>query len=185
MTAKRRQTVELAFAVLPLERYFDVVVTSDMTERHKPDPAPVLAALELLGADAREAAFVGDSPFDIGAGKAAGVFTVGVAWGNIHPVERCSSRSRRDRPLAGGAPRCPLEASASRSASPSCASSVDHHLYRYHVLDDPEISDAEYDRLFDELEALEEEHPELVDARLADAARRRAALGQVPRRSST
>src|SRR3989440_644127 len=39
---------------------------------------------------------------------------------------------------------------------------VDHHLYRYHVLDEPEISDAEYDRLFDELKELEEEHPELV-----------------------
>ena len=37
-----------------------------------------------------------------------------------------------------------------------------HHLYRYHVLDDPEISDAEYDRLFDELQRLEEEHPELA-----------------------
>ncbi len=39
---------------------------------------------------------------------------------------------------------------------------VNHHLYRYHVLDEPEISDAEFDRLFDELQALEEEHPELV-----------------------
>lgn len=39
---------------------------------------------------------------------------------------------------------------------------VEHHNYRYHVLDDPEISDAEYDRLFDELKALEEEHPELI-----------------------
>src|SRR5881227_1310801 len=39
---------------------------------------------------------------------------------------------------------------------------VDHHLYRYHVLDEPEVSDAAYDRLFDELKALEEDHPELV-----------------------
>src|SRR3954449_10780095 len=39
---------------------------------------------------------------------------------------------------------------------------VDHHLHRYHVLDEPEISDAEYDRLFDELKALEEEHPDLI-----------------------
>jgi DNA ligase (NAD+) len=39
---------------------------------------------------------------------------------------------------------------------------LDHHLYRYHVLDDPEISDAEYDRLYDELVRLEDEHPELV-----------------------
>jgi DNA ligase (NAD+) len=39
---------------------------------------------------------------------------------------------------------------------------LDYHLYRYHVLDDPEISDAEFDRLYDELVALEEAHPELV-----------------------
>ena len=39
---------------------------------------------------------------------------------------------------------------------------VDHHLYRYHVLDDPEISDAEFDRLFDELKGLEQEHPDLI-----------------------
>ena len=39
---------------------------------------------------------------------------------------------------------------------------LDHHAYRYYVLDDPEVSDAEYDRLYDELAALEEAHPELV-----------------------
>jgi len=39
---------------------------------------------------------------------------------------------------------------------------VDYHLYRYHVLDDPEIPDAEFDRLFDELLELEREHPELA-----------------------
>jgi DNA ligase (NAD+) len=39
---------------------------------------------------------------------------------------------------------------------------VDHHMYRYHVLDDPEVSDAEFDRLFDELKALEDENPDLV-----------------------
>jgi DNA ligase (NAD+) len=39
---------------------------------------------------------------------------------------------------------------------------LNHHLYRYHVLDDPEISDAEYDRLYDELKVLEEEYPDLI-----------------------
>src|SRR5437867_12082784 len=39
---------------------------------------------------------------------------------------------------------------------------LDHHSYRYHVLDDPEVSDAEYDALMRELTALEAEHPELV-----------------------
>jgi len=38
---------------------------------------------------------------------------------------------------------------------------VDYHLYRYHVLDEPEISDEEFDRLWDDLLALEREHPEL------------------------
>ena len=88
VTAKRRRTVDLAFSLLPLERYFDTVVTAEQTKQHKPHPEPVLAALERLGSSPDEAAFVGDSPFDMGAGKAAGVFTVAVSWGKIHPVER-------------------------------------------------------------------------------------------------
>lgn len=39
---------------------------------------------------------------------------------------------------------------------------IHYHNHRYHVLDDPEIADAEYDALFDELLALEADHPELV-----------------------
>ena len=39
---------------------------------------------------------------------------------------------------------------------------IDYHAYRYYVLDDPEIGDDQYDALFNELKALEEEHPELV-----------------------
>ncbi|MDX9740155.1 MAG: NAD-dependent DNA ligase LigA [Gammaproteobacteria bacterium] len=38
---------------------------------------------------------------------------------------------------------------------------IDYHNYRYYVLDDPEITDADYDRLMRELIALEESHPEL------------------------
>lgn len=39
---------------------------------------------------------------------------------------------------------------------------INHHNYRYYVLDDPEVPDAEYDRLFRELQTLEEQHPVLV-----------------------
>jgi pyrophosphatase PpaX len=88
VTAKRRRTVELAFAVLPIEQYFDVVVTTESTERHKPHPDPVLHALTALDTARDEAAFVGDSPWDVEAGKAARVFTIAVAWGKIHPEER-------------------------------------------------------------------------------------------------
>jgi len=88
VTAKRRRTVDLAFAVLDLEPYFGAVVTAEDTERHKPDPEPVREALARLGSKAADAAFVGDSPFDVAAGKAAGVFAVGVSWGGLHSEER-------------------------------------------------------------------------------------------------
>src|SRR3712207_6684408 len=88
VTAKRRVGVDLAFDVLPIGHLFGAVVTAEDTERHKPDPEPVLRALERLGADPAESAFVGDSPFDVGAGKAAGIFSVGVSWGGLHAEER-------------------------------------------------------------------------------------------------
>jgi pyrophosphatase PpaX len=87
VSAKRRPTVEIAFAAAGIADFFDVVVGSDATERHKPDPDPILHALGLLGAEPRDAAYVGDSPFDAAAAKAAGVFAVAVAWGGIHRVE--------------------------------------------------------------------------------------------------
>jgi len=88
VTAKRRTTVELAFAKVPLGHLFETVVGGDETERHKPDPAPLRLALERLGAGPNEAAYVGDAPFDIQAAKAAGLFSVAVAWGGIHARER-------------------------------------------------------------------------------------------------
>jgi len=89
VTAKRHRTVDLALARFPaLASSFDVVVAHEDTERHKPDPEPVLLAVEKLGGSPEEAAYVGDSPFDIGAAKAAGVFAIAVGWGGIHPDER-------------------------------------------------------------------------------------------------
>lgn len=41
---------------------------------------------------------------------------------------------------------------------------IEQHNHRYYVLDDPVISDAEYDQLFRELQALEAQHPELVSS---------------------
>ncbi len=89
VTAKRHRTVGLAvdrFAALASA--FDVVVAFEDTNRHKPDPEPVLLAVEKLGGTPGEAVYVGDSPFDIGAAKAAGVFSVAVGWGGIHSEER-------------------------------------------------------------------------------------------------
>jgi pyrophosphatase PpaX len=84
VTAKRRTSVDLAFAHLPIAHFFDTVVGGDDTELHKPHPAPLLLGLERLGAEAADAAYVGDSPYDMQAAKAGGLFAVGVSWGRIH-----------------------------------------------------------------------------------------------------
>jgi pyrophosphatase PpaX len=88
VTAKRRSTVELAFARVPLAHLFETVVGGDETEKHKPDPEPLLLAAERMHARPAETAYVGDSPFDIRAAKAAGMHAVAVTWGRIHDRER-------------------------------------------------------------------------------------------------
>jgi pyrophosphatase PpaX len=87
VTAKRRVTVELAFAHVPLAHLFETIVGGDETDRHKPDPAPLLLAAERLQADVDACAYVGDSPFDIRAARAAGMHAVAVTWGGIHTRE--------------------------------------------------------------------------------------------------
>jgi pyrophosphatase PpaX len=84
VTAKRRATVELAFAQVPLGHLFETVVGGDETERHKPDPAPLLLAAERLRVPPGDCAYVGDSPFDVRAARAAGMYAVAATWGRIH-----------------------------------------------------------------------------------------------------
>jgi pyrophosphatase PpaX len=89
VTAKRHRTVALALDRFPaLREDFDLVVAHEDTERHKPEPDPVLHAIAKLGSTPEKAAYVGDSPFDIQAAKSAGAFAVAVSWGGIHPDER-------------------------------------------------------------------------------------------------
>ena len=72
----------------------------------------------------------------------------------------------------------PRGASASTPAARAEAlrRELEDHAHRYYVLDSPVVSDAEYDRLFRELEALEEQHPEL---RTSDSPTQR--VGGAPR----
>jgi len=88
VSAKGHASMRWAFTRLPeLEANFEVVIGAEDTERHKPDPDPILEALGRLDAAPADAAYVGDSPFDVRAAKAAGVFAVAVAWGGIHAAE--------------------------------------------------------------------------------------------------
>jgi DNA ligase (NAD+) len=59
-------------------------------------------------------------------------------------------------------PRSFLASSKAEKRAAELRDVLTYHLYRYHVLDDPEVSDAEYDTLYDELLRLEEADPKLV-----------------------
>ncbi|WP_249664425.1 HAD-IA family hydrolase, partial [Lysinibacillus sp. D4B1_S16] len=59
---------------------FDVRIGTDNVKNVKPDPEPVLLALERLGVDKDDAIWIGDNSHDIEAGHRAGVRAFGVAW---------------------------------------------------------------------------------------------------------
>ncbi|MDR1452551.1 MAG: HAD family hydrolase [Candidatus Margulisbacteria bacterium] len=60
---------------------FDVIVGADTLPEHKPDPRPLLHACEKLGCTKEETVMLGDSIYDVQAGRGAGIFTIGCAWG--------------------------------------------------------------------------------------------------------
>ena len=81
VTSKNRSATHQGLRHCALDRFFEVLVTSDDVTEHKPRPAPVVAALTRLEAPADRTVFIGDSPFDCLSGKAAGVSTAAALWG--------------------------------------------------------------------------------------------------------
>ncbi|GAB5471592.1 MAG: phosphoglycolate phosphatase [Rhodospirillales bacterium] len=80
-TNKPQALARKLLADLALDRHFSVIVGGDSVGARKPDPAPLLAALEPLGVAAGQAAMVGDGPHDVEAGKRAGAATVVCSYG--------------------------------------------------------------------------------------------------------
>lgn len=81
VTSKGSHVAERGLALLGIRDFFSVVIGEDDVHLHKPDPAPVLMALNRMGARPAGAWMIGDSPYDIQAGRAAGCRTAAVLWG--------------------------------------------------------------------------------------------------------
>jgi pyrophosphatase PpaX len=81
VTSKRRRMALRGMELCGLVRHFDVIVTPEDVTEAKPHPEPVLFALQKLGVAPHEALFVGDSPHDVAAGRAAGTRTAAALWG--------------------------------------------------------------------------------------------------------
>jgi pyrophosphatase PpaX len=81
VTSKIEPLALRALVHVGLDRAFRVVVGLESTARHKPDPDPLLFALDRLGSRPGDSAYVGDTPFDIQSARAAGVTSIAVTWG--------------------------------------------------------------------------------------------------------
>jgi pyrophosphatase PpaX len=93
VTSKGRELATRGLKLCLLDGLIDVAVFLEDTSRHKPEPDPILAALERLNAPPDVAAYIGDSRHDIIAGHRAGVQTVAALWG---PMPR--AHLERERP---------------------------------------------------------------------------------------
>jgi len=81
VTSKSAHMAHRALDLFDLGGYFGVVMTCDDSDRHKPDPLPVLLGAERLGVDAKACAYVGDSPADVAAALGAGALAIAATWG--------------------------------------------------------------------------------------------------------
>ena len=91
VTSKADWMARKALVHVGLDALIPVVVGCDSCVNHKPHPEPVERALALLGARADNAVFVGDCPHDVASGLAAGVHSIGVAWGAFTREEMTAS----------------------------------------------------------------------------------------------
>jgi pyrophosphatase PpaX len=80
MTGKVRRTADISIRRLGWHDTFGCSVTGDEVTKQKPDPEGVLRIASRFGVSPDRCIFVGDSPADIGAGKAANMITVAAAW---------------------------------------------------------------------------------------------------------
>jgi HAD superfamily hydrolase (TIGR01509 family) len=80
MTGKGRRSAEITLEALNWQDRFGAVVTGDDIQHQKPAPDGPLQAARILQVSPRSCAFVGDSPADMLAGRAARMVTVAAAW---------------------------------------------------------------------------------------------------------
>ncbi len=81
VTSKIEPLAHRALQLLGLAPYFPLVVGIESTPKHKPNPEPLWYAMERLQARPSDTVYIGDSPFDLQAARAAGIDSIAVTWG--------------------------------------------------------------------------------------------------------
>jgi len=81
VTSKGTTMTRRGLDLFGLGRFFEVVVTADDVQTHKPDPHPLRVAADRLGIPLEECVYLGDSPHDMLAAVAGGTVAVAALWG--------------------------------------------------------------------------------------------------------
>ena len=108
VTSKRHAMAVRGLEMSGIADYFQFVIGHDDWPEHKPAPGPVLHGCDLLQLPPEQCLYIGDSPFDIQAGNAAGCTTVAALWGMFprevlqadHPDMECASLMQLAREIA-------------------------------------------------------------------------------------
>ena len=85
VTSKLHAIAWRGLEITGLAPYLSCCIGSDDCERFKPDPEPIERGAVALGLPPSECLYVGDSPYDLQAGRAAGCQTAAVTWGVFPP----------------------------------------------------------------------------------------------------
>ncbi|WP_339254180.1 pyrophosphatase PpaX [Sporosarcina sp. FSL W8-0480] len=80
VSTKRNNMIMKGLELISAKDVFDTVIGLDDVQNAKPDPEPILLAMERLNSTPEETLMIGDNSHDIHGGKNAGVRTAGVAW---------------------------------------------------------------------------------------------------------
>ena len=98
VTARNRGEVANDVTLQALMKYFDYVICSDDTEKHKPDAEPVNKLLELADMDTSEVIYLGDTYYDYMCAKNAGVKFALASWG-ARPDEKVKEDYLLEKPV--------------------------------------------------------------------------------------
>ena len=87
VTSRHKDTAEILFDMFKVRDLFDVLLMSEDTEKHKPDPEPIDKALSMLGSAPARSIYIGDALYDLLTAHNAGVDFALVMWTRTYKVE--------------------------------------------------------------------------------------------------
>lgn len=104
VTSKRHELALRGLSCFGLEGCFEFVLGADDTAQHKPKPGPLLDAAARMGLPPCACVYVGDSPYDMQAARAAGTVAVAALWGMFAREQLVSAGAEHEAAAIGELP---------------------------------------------------------------------------------